>query len=243
MSDGRRVRLVAQAEAALVSLGTDPRDHVAKASLHEAVGALDGLLTDDPDLHRRLVTEARRDHLRMAPPPVLPVRTARLVLRSRVPADTDDLHAIYGRTDVAEHLLHPPLSRAEMEAMLEERAASDDDGFGLVLELEGRVVGEVALLFRSPTVAELSWVVHPDVGGRGLATEAATALLHLGFGHFGCHRVFAELDARNEASRRLCERLGMRRESYRRQDYWCKGEWTDTFEYALLASEWSARRH
>jgi aminoglycoside 6'-N-acetyltransferase len=127
--------------------------------------------------------------------------------------------------------------------MLEERATSADDGFGLLLELDGRVVGEVALVFRSPSVAELSWVVHPDVGGRGLATEATTALLDLGFGHYACHRIFAELDPRNTASMRLCERLGMRRESHRLSDFWSKGEWTDTYEYALLASEWAARKH
>ena len=108
-----------------------------------------------------------------------------------------------------------------------------------MLEHDGRVVGEVALVFRSPTVAELSWVIHPDVGGRGLATEATSALIDLGFGHFGCHRIFAELDPRNTASMRMCERLGMRRESHRLADFWSKGEWTDTYEYALLASEWS----
>jgi hypothetical protein len=31
----------------------------------------------------------------------------------------------------------------------------------------------------------------------------------------------------------------MRRESHRLADFWSKGEWTDTYEYALLASEWS----
>ena len=42
---------------------------------------------------------------------------------------------------------------------------------------------------------------------------------------------------------RLCERLGMRRESHRHVDFWSKGEWTDTYEYALLASEWETREH
>lgn len=238
----RRTFLVEQAEAALERLAADPRDPVAKGSLHEATRPLDALLADDPELRQRLVVEARR-LLFDTSLPDLPIRTERLVLRSRQEDDTDDLFAIYSRADVTEYLLHPPLSRPELEEMLADRAAAEEDGFGLVLELDDRVVGEVGLVFRSPTVAELSWVVHPDVAGRGLATEATAALIDLGFGHYACHRIFAELDPRNTSSMRLCERLGMRREAHRLADFWSKGEWTDTYQYALLASEWATRSH
>lgn len=233
----RRATLVAQAEAALARLADDPRDHQALGSLHEAVEKLDRVVDDDPALRERLIDGVRRDHFSPAPPE-LPIHTERLLLRSREPRDADDLHALYVREDVSEYLLTPPLARDELDDMLSERATSEEDAFGLVLEHDGHVVGEVALVFRSPTVAELSWVIHPDAGGRGLATEATSALIDLGFGHFSCHRIFAELDPRNTASMRMCERLGMRRESHRLADYWSKGEWTDTYEYALLASEW-----
>ena len=144
---------------------------------------------------------------------------------------------------MATYLLHEAFTLPELEEYFSGLATGDADGIGLVVELDGRVVGRVSLEFIGSDQAELGWVVHPDVGGRGIATEAALALLELGFGHYGFHRIKAELDPRNDASRRLCERLGMRREGHRLQDFWCKGEWTDTYEYALLASEWAARRH
>ena len=103
---------------------------------------------------------------------------------------------------------------------------------------EGRVIGDMVLMFRGHSQAELGWVIHPDFGGRGLATEAARALLDIGFGHYGFHRVWADLDARNTASARLCVRLGMRFEAHRLQDVWSKGEWTDSLQYAVLATEW-----
>ena len=231
--DRRRDRLVEQAEAALQRLATDPRDHVAKGSLHEAIGGLEPLLgDDDAALRERLVDAPRRTHLTVPPPP-LPIRTERLLLRSREPSDTAALHAIYGREDVAQYLLSPPLALDEVEEMLADRATSDEDGFGLVLDLDGQVIGEVGLVFRGPTTGELSWVVHPDHGGRGLVTEATRALIDLGFGH--C----AELDPRNLPSARMCERLGLRLESHRLADFWSKGEWTDTLEYAVLATEWA----
>jgi hypothetical protein len=34
----------------------------------------------------------------------------------------------------------------------------------------------------------------------------------------------------------------MRRESHKLRDFWSKGAWTDSFEYALLAEEWRARQ-
>jgi RimJ/RimL family protein N-acetyltransferase len=178
-----------------------------------------------------------------AGPPRLPVTTERLVLRLREPRDLDDLAAIYGREDVARHLLHDAFTREQLEDHLADLAASDVAGLGLVVEHEGRVVGRVSLELFAPHQGDLGWTFHPDVAGRGLATEAARALIDLGFGHYGLHRIRAELDGRNDASRRLCERLGMRQEGHRLQDFWSKGEWTDTYEYALLAGEWSGRRH
>jgi RimJ/RimL family protein N-acetyltransferase len=99
-----------------------------------------------------------------------------------------------------------------------------------------------ALLVKSGQMAdrqaESGWAFNPDFHGRGLATEAARELLVLAFADLGMHRVFAQLDPRNAASARLCERLGMRREAYFREDIWFKGEWGDTAVYALLAADW-----
>lgn len=175
--------------------------------------------------------------------PTLPITTERLVLRLREAGDLDDLHAIFGREDVALYLLHDAMAREQLQEHFADLATGDADGLGLVVELEGRVVGRVSLELFAPDQGELGWTFHPDVGGRGIATEAARAMVDVGFGHYGLHRIKAELDGRNDASRRLCERLGMRQEGHRIQDFWSKGEWTDTYEYALLASEWDGRRH
>lgn len=241
-------RLTEQADAAVARLRDDPRDHVAKGSLAEAVDRLDGLLSASTEHDRlrlggptprdRWVDGLRADHLGHTDPE-LPIRTERLVLRRREDRDTDDLLRIYGDPEVARYLLRDPMDRLELEDHLRRRSGPGAaETFGVAVELDGRVVGEVVLIFRGATQAETGWTVDPAVGGSGIATEACRALLDVGFGHFGLHRVYAELDARNTASARLCERLGMRREALRIRDYWSKGEWTDTLQYAVLASEW-----
>ena len=65
-------------------------------------------------------------------------------------------------------------------------------------------------------------------------------MLRLAFEHYGLRRVVANLDARNQRSAALCERLGMRREVDRVADFWSKGTWTSSYEYALLRDEWRA---
>ena len=246
----RRWRALAdQADTARRALDRDPRDPLARGSLHEAVEGLDRLLAPTTDYDRlrfggattrdRSVDDLRGRYLSPADPE-LPVRTERLVLRRREARDTDALHAIYGRADVAAYLLFPPLTRLDLEDRHRRQAENPGDALGLVVELEGRVIGDVVLMFRGPSQSEAGWTFHPDVAGRGYATEASRALLDLAFGHYGHHRVYAELDARNTASARLCERLRMRREAHRLRDYWSKGEWTDSLQYAVLAEEWRA---
>jgi aminoglycoside 6'-N-acetyltransferase len=66
-------------------------------------------------------------------------------------------------------------------------------------------------------------------------------VLELAFSTLGLHRVYAELDVRNDASVALCRRLGMREEAHFVQDMMFKGEWADTGIYALLAEEWHRR--
>src|SRR5690606_27225097 len=94
----------------------------------------------------------------------------------------------------------------------------------LIVELDGAVIGDLMVAvgdaWSQAEVAEqargvqanLGWVLDPDAGGRGLATEAVEAVLRICFEDLGLRRVSAECFAANEASWRLMERVGMRRE-------------------------------
>jgi RimJ/RimL family protein N-acetyltransferase len=87
---------------------------------------------------------------------------------------------------------------------------------------------------------ELGYVVSPDFGGQGYATEAAREMLRLGFEELGLHRIVARVDERNESSARLARRLGMRQEARLVQNEFFKGEWSTELDFAMLAEEWFA---
>jgi RimJ/RimL family protein N-acetyltransferase len=65
-------------------------------------------------------------------------------------------------------------------------------------------------------------------------------MLRLGFVELGLHRIIGQCDARNTASARVMERLGMRREAHLIANEFVKGEWTDELIYAMLDREWKA---
>lgn len=182
--------------------------------------------------------------------PSLPLRTERLVLRAAVPEDLPALLSYYGDPAVVRHLLHDVLDEAQVAEKLAKfkanlAPAGVGDALSLVVEHDGQVIGDLMLRLTAgdpPAVAEIGWVCHPLHSGRGFITEAARAVMDLGFRHFGVHRIFAQLDARNTSSARLCERLGMTKEAHLRQDYWSKGEWTDSLYYGMLRDEWEVSR-
>jgi RimJ/RimL family protein N-acetyltransferase len=179
------------------------------------------------------------------PEPDLVRRTDRLVLRPFRHGDEAAVLAYRCRADVCRYIPADPLIEATAPAFVASRVTArrieaDGDRIVFAVELDGLVIGDV--LVRTGPVsdrqAEVGWVFNPDFYGHGYATEAARELVRLSFDELGMHRVWAQLDPRNTASARLCERLGMRHEAHLRQDMWLKGEWTDSAIYAILETEW-----
>jgi RimJ/RimL family protein N-acetyltransferase len=183
--------------------------------------------------------------------PDYPVLTARLVLRPFEAGDLDDLYDIYRRPEVVRYLYWDVRSREEAEEDLQRRISQsrlDEDcrrlALAVVLPRPGRVIGDVTLKWssREHRQGEVGFSFHPGHRGRGYATEASAALLELGFDGLGLHRIIGRCDARNEASARVLQRLGMRQEAHFVHDEVFKGEWGDQLVYAILEDEWRVRR-
>jgi len=179
--------------------------------------------------------------------PARSITTARLILRAFQPADFDDLYAYQSRPDVARFLRWEARDQCEVRKALEVQcretriaAVGDWLTFAVQWPQAGHVIGEVGLklVSREHRQGEVGFVFHPDYQGRGLATEAAAAMLALAFGALGWHRVIGCCDARNQSSARVMERLGMRREAHFTDNALVKGEWTDELVYAILARDW-----
>lgn len=181
--------------------------------------------------------------------PSYPVETERLLLRPIDPVgDVDALHAYQSLPQVCRYVPFEPRTREEIAerlrnpervlwALMEPGQALD---LAIVLRETGELVGDIVLFWRDATNGEIGYVVHPDHQGRGIATEAARAMLRLAFEDLGLHRVMARIDQRNPASAAVLTKLGMRREAVLVENEWFKGEWSTEEDFAILDREWRA---
>ena len=115
---------------------------------------------------------------------------------------------------------------------------------GVEVDGEGVLIGEVGVALVSDVhrQCEVGYLMDPAHARHGYATEATAMMVELAFSALGAHRVAARLDARNRASSRLLERLGLRREGHFVENEFVKGEWTDEAVYAVLDTEWRRMR-
>jgi RimJ/RimL family protein N-acetyltransferase len=179
--------------------------------------------------------------------PDWPIQTERLVLRPFEEGDLDALYAMHSSESVARYLYNEPRTREETRGLLERKIAGASVGgrgewlcAAAVLAETGEVVGDVSVLWVSELhrQGELGYILHPAHQGHGYAAEAARPLLAFAFEQLDLHRVIARLEARNIASARVLEKLGMRREAHLVENEWVKGEWQSEMVYAMLAREW-----
>lgn len=256
----QKTERVAEASAAVEILRRDPHDEIGRGMIGEAVDgvlavpgldalllpmtAYDRLRFGGPTVRETWVDGPRQEFLTPVPP-VWPLRTERLVLRPFRAGDEPALAEAWADESYVSLLLTGTQNAAEVAEMVRRRTDPGDGTFvGLVAEHDGEVVGDSILILQGTGLSEgeIGWTVLPRHAGRGYATEAARAVLRMAFEHYGLRRVVANLDARNDRSAALCERLGMRRETHRLGDFWSKGRWTDSYEYALLREEWRAQQ-
>lgn len=179
-----------------------------------------------------------------------PVHTERLTLRA---ADSDDARATfeYRRLEtVGRWITDLP---ADFETYRTKFTEAARLATTIIVELDGRTIGDLMLRVEDAWAqtevaeqarecqAELGWVLDPAFAARGYATEAVRELLRICFEDLRIRRVVANCFADNEASWRLMERVGMRRETHAVRDSLHRsGRWLDGFAYALLAEEWRA---
>ena len=177
-----------------------------------------------------------------------PVLTERLLIRRVTPDDAAAVWRYRQLPDVYEWITTAPADRAAFDAYFVD---AHRQSVTLAVEHDGLVIGDLYLHIEDAWAqtevkdaargvqAEIGWAFDPAYGGRGLATEAVTAMLGICFSGLGLRRVVASCFADNIPSWRLMERLGMRRETHAiSESVHRTGRWLDGYGYALLAEEW-----
>src|SRR5690242_9119236 len=130
--------------------------------------------------------------------------------------------------------------RARCGAWDRQRHFDSAYGFGLFVR-DGRFAGEVSLgsVARGPfQSAYVGYWIDEELAGHGYVPEGVVLIFRYAFDTLQLHRLEAAIVPRNDASRRVVEKLGLRDEGTAREFLQIQGVYEDHVRYAITAGEW-----
>ncbi|MEX1107860.1 MAG: GNAT family N-acetyltransferase [Dongiaceae bacterium] len=145
------------------------------------------------------------------------LETDRLWLRRLVPADLDDLFALYSDPEVRRHFPEGVLSRDETKEELEWflDGHPDHPELGLwatIHKPSGRFIGRCGLLpwtIEGRLEIEVAYLLARDQWRQGLGVEIARGLVRHGFERLKLTRLISLIVPENLASQRTAEKAGL----------------------------------
>lgn len=175
------------------------------------------------------------------------LHTVRLTLRPFTLGDAADVQRLAGAREIADTTLNVPHPYADgmAERWIESHAPAFQAGrlaaYAITLRDSTPLIGSVSLgIEPTHSWAELGYWIGQPFWGRGYATEAAGAIVQLGFSTLQLNRVQSRHYARNPASGRVMQKIGMQQEGVLRQAIRKWGQFEDLVLYAVLAEAWHA---
>lgn len=167
--------------------------------------------------------------------------TERLVLRPFTLADAPAVQRLAGAREIALNtLLIPyPYPEGAAEAWISKPRDPNDITFAITLRDTDELVGAMGLAIgREHGRAEIGYWIGVEHWNHGYATEAAREVMRYGFEELNLNRIFAMYFARNAASGRVMQKLGMRHEGSLREHLVKWGERIDVELYGILRRDW-----
>lgn len=193
-------------------------------------------------LYLSLIIDGRFRYFILKDVYLLKLQTDRLLIKPFETHHLNDVFKIYNDETTCQFLLHGKWTDENKERKfkkkLKHNQLTKENTLNLAVLVDSEVIGDLSVWYTDmKDTVEIGYTFSKSVSGKGYATEAVSALIDYLFEVVQVHRIQANLDARNTASRNLCERVGMRKEAHFVQDFWNKGEWTDSIVFGMLKSD------
>lgn len=177
-----------------------------------------------------------------------PLTTKRLLLRQMESGDAEALHSFKSDPDVTRLYAEEPYhsieqTRSWVQACIGGSRSREVLAWTLVSRATEQPIGMVCFwnIDHGHRRAEIGYELNPDCWHKGLMTEALTSIIDHGFQKLGFHRIEATPLVINEASQRLLERCGFRKEGVLRHRLLFQDRFLDEAYYGLLREDWMER--
>ncbi|MBN2134117.1 MAG: GNAT family N-acetyltransferase [Acidobacteria bacterium] len=171
--------------------------------------------------------------------------TERLLLRELQMDDVNSIQEIGNAYEIADTTINIPypytLEAAEewIKKVLNPNKSTKDYIFAITRRPESAIIGVIGIMPDYQHLrAEIGYWLGLKYWNKGYCTEAAEAALDFCFTKLQMRRAFAQCFARNPASSRVIEKIGMKYEGRLRNHIlkWDKPE--DMLIYGILRAEW-----
>jgi ribosomal-protein-alanine N-acetyltransferase len=165
--------------------------------------------------------------------------TARVTLRRLIREDRDEF---VGLVNASSEFLYPwvylPRSAAEFDRYYERFDRKTAECMVIGVRETGAIAGSVSVneIIRGPYQrATVGYNAFAPSAGLGYMSEGLGLILRFAFNDLGLHRLEADIQPGNEASKRLASRVGFRKEGYSPDFIRIEGVWKDHERWAVTA--------
>lgn len=169
------------------------------------------------------------------------LQTDRLWLRRVDRNDVSEILALRGNPETMKYIPRP-LTKNNEDAlahidMIEAKIISNE-GINWAVTLMGnpKLVGLIGLYRIQPEHhrAEIGYMILPEFGGKGIATESIKAVLDYGFHDLKLHSIEAVIDPENRASEKVLLKTGFIKEGHFIENEFFEGKFLDAAVFSIL---------
>ena len=192
------------------------------------------------------------------------IKTPQLILRALTPKDVPAVFDIFSRDEVTEHYdcysyLHESQASEQVRKWMAPYSTLDSASqieIGLkgfrwaiaVTESPDRLIGTCGIhrVNAHNKTFDIGYELHPDVWGKGIATQAISALVNFCFEKnfpFKVNRITAMTDVISPRSIAVLTKLGFQQEGIMRESEYWKDRFNDSRLFSLLRREWLANQN
>jgi len=169
------------------------------------------------------------------------IETDRLLLRRFVPADAPRVAAICNTDEVYIGTLALPHPYTEESAIwwIEHQQENFEKDYyydyAVTDKQSGELYGCMGMgIDLNSNMGEIGYWIDPNHWNKGIATEAAEAIIRFGFEVKKFHKINASYFTYNPASGRVMEKVGMEREGLRKKHVWKIDRFEDIVLYGIV---------
>jgi RimJ/RimL family protein N-acetyltransferase len=176
------------------------------------------------------------------------IETNRIILRFLKKDDAEDMLIYRNNIDVSKYQgFEPTYSKDTIIEFINNHSTDSINPkeswiqIGIEYKQNNKIIGDIGIHVENIGCeyyqAQLGITLNPAYQSKGIAYEAINIIINFLFNYWNCHRIYVEIDTRNNKSVNLFKKLKFREEAHLINNYFFKNEWTSIFVYAILKDE------